>query len=46
MTRADFWGGILVLVTSMWILGVALEKEFIKRMNRLADLIDQLTRKD
>lgn len=46
MTRGDFWAGIGVLVASTWILGVALEKEFIKRMNRLADLLDQISRKD
>ena len=46
MTRADFWAGVLVLVTSTWILGVSLEKEFIKRMNRLTDLLDQIARKD
>lgn len=44
MTRGDFWAGIGVLVASMWMLGTALEKEFIKRMNRLTDFLDALDR--
>lgn len=39
MTRGDFWAGIAVLVASMWFLGVALEKEFIKRMRELTEVI-------
>jgi hypothetical protein len=39
MTRADWWLGIGVIVASMWLLGVALEREFIKRMNRLIEVL-------
>lgn len=40
ISRADFWCGILFIVMSNWFLGCALEKEFIKRMNRLTDFLD------
>jgi len=39
MTRADFWWGMVFLAANMWLLGTALEREFIKRMNRLIDVI-------
>lgn len=39
MTRGDFWAGIAVLVGSMWFLGASLEREFIKRMGILNDII-------
>ena len=45
MTRGDFWAGIALLVVKMWILRVALEREFIKSMQRLIDFIDALDRK-
>lgn len=41
ISSGEFWAGIAVLVGSMWILGVALEKEFIKRMNALIDAINK-----
>ena len=41
ITSGEFWAGIAVLVGSMWILGVALEKEFIKRMTALIDAVNK-----
>ena len=41
ITSVEFWAGIAVLVGSMWIRGVALEKEFIKRMTALIDAVNK-----
>ena len=41
ITSGEFWAGIAVLVGSMWILGVSLEKEFIKRMTALIDAVNR-----
>lgn len=44
ISEKAFWFGILALCLNQWILGLALEKEFIKRVDYILGAINRKNR--